>query len=380
MKKIILSAILSAAVALPATAQQTAEVDGQKVVFEPYSSLQIQGGMGYTLGEAETSELWKPAAALSWQYHFNPYFALRTGVSGWQSAGGFQTPYEADYTFNYLALNVDGMLNISNAIAGWNPKRWIDIYAFVGAFGNLAWHNKDAKELRNSKGFDLAYLWDDSRWSIGGRGGVMVDIKVAKQWSVNLEWNANGLTDHYNSKKAGNIDWYFNHMLGVTYHMGKGYKAAKKCCDRAIIDVPVSVVHDTVEVVKVVHDTICIKSEPEKIILTPEEKHIVLFFDITKSDISAEDDAKLQKLAQWCKENNTGKIQVAGYADKGTGTAKQNVYYAQRRADATAKALNEKYGIAMDQMEVTSYGDTVQPFKENAKNRCTIIDVKEILK
>ncbi len=169
-------------------------------------------------------------------------------------------------------------------------------------------------------------------------------------------------------------------MLGVTYHMGKGYKAAKKCCDRAIVDVPVSVVHDTVEVVKVVHDTICIKSEPEKIILTPEEKHIVLFFDITKSDISAEDDAKLQKLAQWCKENNTGKIQVAGYADKGTGTAKQNVYYAQRRADATAKALNEKYGIAMDQMEVTSYGDTVQPFKENNKNRCTIIDVKEILK
>jgi outer membrane protein OmpA-like peptidoglycan-associated protein len=48
------------------------------------------------------------------------------------------------------------------------------------------------------------------------------------------------------------------------------------------------------------------------------------------------------------------------------------VKYAKQRAEKVAKALQEK-GIAASRMDVSSYGDTVQPFSENDRNRCVIV-------
>ena len=49
--------------------------------------------------------------------------------------------------------------------------------------------------------------------------------------------------------------------------------------------------------------------------------------------------------------------------------------YAQKRADKIAALLKEK-GVPASQMTVKSYGDSVQPFPENDKNRCVIIEGK----
>ncbi|MBP3230188.1 MAG: OmpA family protein [Prevotella sp.] len=49
-----------------------------------------------------------------------------------------------------------------------------------------------------------------------------------------------------------------------------------------------------------------------------------------------------------------------------------NVGYAKARAEKVAKALFDK-GVAKERMIVNSYGDTVQPFEENDRNRCVIV-------
>ena len=46
--------------------------------------------------------------------------------------------------------------------------------------------------------------------------------------------------------------------------------------------------------------------------------------------------------------------------------------FSQQRADNVAKALQEK-GIPSSDITVKAYGDTVQPFAENDKNRAVII-------
>ena len=38
-----------------------------------------------------------------------------------------------------------------------------------------------------------------------------------------LEGNANITSDKYNSKKAGNADWYFNALAGLRINLGKSH-------------------------------------------------------------------------------------------------------------------------------------------------------------
>ena len=45
--------------------------------------------------------------------------------------------------------------------------------------------------------------------------------------SINIEGNANVLSDKFNSKKAGNADWQFNALIGLNIKFGKGYTETK---------------------------------------------------------------------------------------------------------------------------------------------------------
>lgn len=365
--KMILCAALAAMTAGPAAAQ---EAD----VFAPYHSVQLQGGVGHTLGEADFGDLLSPAVALSWQGHFSPLFTLRAGVTGWESKGGFDEYVCTTYQYNFLALNLDAMLNLTNLFGRWRPGKVFNLYGFVGPLANVRFHNDDAVKLsRRNPQLQMAYLWDDAHATIGGRGGLMADWRIGN-WGVSLEANANGLTDRYNSKRGGNIDWYFQGLAGVSYHFGKDHKKAP----RPATEVVERVVHDTVYVTKVVEKQLPPPPPPTPTVVTLDEYHVDLFYDIRSSKISADDDAKLQRLAAWVKQHKTGRVLVAGYADKGTGSAKVNQKYSQQRADAVVRVLTQTYGIPADQIDVEAHGDRVQPFKENARNRCVRIDVKEI--
>lgn len=362
--KMILCAALAALAAGTAAAQEAE-------VFAPYHSLQLQGGAAYTLGEAAFDDLLSPAAAISWQGHFSPRFTLRAGVTGWESKGGFDEYICTTYKFNYLALNLDAMLDLTNVFGKWRPGKVFSLYAFVGPMANLRFHNDEAIDVkRGNPQMQMDYLWDDNHITIGGRGGLLADWRIGN-WGISLEANANGLTDRYNSKRGDNIDWYFQGLAGVSYHFGKGSKKAPK----PATEVVERVVRDTVYVTRIVEKEV---PAPAPTVVTLDEYHVDLFYDIRSARISADDDAKLQRLAAWIKDHKTGRVLVAGYADRGTGTPKVNLMYSQQRADAVVRVLTETYGIPADQIDVEAHGDTVQPFKENALNRCVRIDVKEI--
>jgi outer membrane protein OmpA-like peptidoglycan-associated protein len=49
--------------------------------------------------------------------------------------------------------------------------------------------------------------------------------------------------------------------------------------------------------------------------------------------------------------------------------------YSQQRVDNVVNSLKAK-GIPASQIEAKAYGDTVQPYAENDKNRCVIIEGK----
>lgn len=358
--RIIASAIIMATTSLAGFAQDSAE----EIKFKPHWSLHIQGGVSHTLGEAEFFDLVSPAVQLGASYQFNPVFGVRLTGNGWEAKGGWVNPQQA-YKWDQATAALDLNVNLSNAIWGWNPKRLLNVNVFAGGGLNMAWSNDEANQL-NTRGHELEYLWDGTKVRPVGKFGLGLDFRVNDIISINLEGNANILSDKFNSKKADNADWHFNALVGLKINLGKTYTKVETPVEATPIipeeqDEPKPVVK---------------KEEPKPVVKKMEEKKIDVFFKISSSIISEAENAKIKELIAFLKANPNAKVQVTGYADAGTGNPRINMKYSQNRADAVVKALTEG-GIALDRITSEAKGDTVQPFAENDKNRVAICIAKE---
>ena len=75
------------------------------------------------------------------------------------------------YKWKYVAGGLDVTFNMSNLIAGWNPKRFFNFSLFVGGGANMAFSNDEAKDLA-ARGYEMAYLWDGTKFRPYFRGGA----------------------------------------------------------------------------------------------------------------------------------------------------------------------------------------------------------------
>jgi outer membrane protein OmpA-like peptidoglycan-associated protein len=340
-------------------------------------------GEQYTLGEVDFSHLatYNVQAALG--YQFNKIVGLRLAVNGWQSKGGIeiensdfgQVNFRETWKWNYIAPAVDVQFNLSNIVCNYNPKRLFNLYAFVGAGLNFAWSNDDAqdaeKALQAYLGSDthrawdgnqnMRYLWDGSKTNLFGQGGLVGDIRLSDAISLNLEVNANVLSDKYNSKKAGNADWYFNALAGVKVNLGKTYTErviAAPVPEPVAAPVPAPVVVEQPA------------PKPEPVVVEPIRRDV--FFAINSFAIADTEAQKVKDVADYLQKYPKAKVVVTGYADAGTGNDKINDRLAAQRADAVVTALRTQYGVSPERISYDSRGARVQPFAENDRNRVTI--------
>ena len=372
----IIAASLLCACAMPAMAQASyTDKDGTEYTFKKHAFLDLQGGAQYTLGEAKFGDLISPNVQLGIGYQFTPVFGMRLQANGWQSKGGWNgykatkdgTPYTADYKFKYVAPGLDFMFNLSNLFCGWNPNRVFNATAFIGGGANFAWGNDEVNELaatmKNTSAYNLEYLWDGTKVRPFGRAGIDLEFKVSKSVSIMLEGNANITTDKYNSKKAGNADWYFNALAGLRINLGKSHTKTEP-----VKEVPAP--RPVEEYVK-----------PEPKPAPVEEKKVEeirrdVFFVINSNKIRESEDAKIKEVVDYLNQYPEAKVVVTGYADAGTGNDRINDAISAKRAAAVVKALKEKYGIEESRITEDSKGARVQPFSENDKNRVSIMVAK----
>ena len=175
-----------------------------KITFKPHWFIQAQIGAAHTVGEAKFTDLISPAAALNVGYKFAPAFGARVGVSGWQAKGGWVNPQQT-YQYKYLQGNVDIMADLSTLFCGFNPKRVFNGYLFAGAGLNRGFDNDEANAL-DTRTYEMEYLWQEGKFLVAGRFGLGCDLRLNDRLSINIEANANALSDKFNSKKAGNCD------------------------------------------------------------------------------------------------------------------------------------------------------------------------------
>ena len=358
-----------------AMAQATyTDKDGNEYTFKKHAFLDLQGGAQYTLGEAKFGDLISPNVQLGIGYQFTPVFGMRLQANGWQSKGGWNgykatkdgTPYTADYKFKYVAPGLDFMFNLSNLFCGWNPNRVFNATAFIGGGANFAWGNDEVNEIaaniKDQRSYLLEYLWDGTKVRPFGRAGIDLEFKVSKSVSIMLEGNANITSDKYNSKKAGNADWYFNALAGLRINLGKSHTKAE----------PVKETPRPVEEYVKPEPKPQPKVEEKKV----EEIRRDVFFVINSNKIASNEESKIKEVVDFLNANPEAKVVVTGYADAGTGNDRINDAISAKRAAAVVKVLKEKYGIEESRITEDSKGARVQPFSENDKNRVSIMVAK----
>lgn len=357
-----------------AMAQQTTT----ETVFNPHWYVRGQIGGQYTLGEVKFGDLVSPNAQIAAGYNFTSLWGARIAVNAWQSKGGSKingTKY--DWKYNYVAPMVDATLNLTNLFGGFKANRLVDLTLFAGIGANIGFNNDEAWTANGdilaqqfpTYGEDyMQYLWDGSKARFVGRAGIDVDFNVCERVAIGLELTANTLSDKYNSKKAGNSDWYFNGLIGAKVNLGKTTKQktvpAKVQIVEKIVEKPVEKV-----VEKIVYRDRIVEKKAE-----PLRREI--FFTIRATQIVKEEMAKVEEIANYLKANPNAKVVITGHADKGTGNATINKNLSEKRAKIVADTLVKKFGIAESRISYEAKGDNEQPFAENEKNRVSICIAK----
>ncbi len=348
--------------------------------YYPHNFISVQGGAQVTLTHYDFMDLVTPQFGISFGRYFNPKVGARLHFQGYEVKGGFQESRfpglpngDADYKFKAITGDLDLLMNMSNILSPNRSSQRFNWILLAGFGVNYGWDFDEYKGIVKTmtKGNNY-YVGPDQcgtkHSSFNGRFGTQFEYNFSPKFGVNLELDANYKNDCFNLKANYDPDWQLVAMVGLTYKFGMKKKA---------ID-PVVKPYEPIENEPVVKEEpkpepVVVKEEPK-----PEPKPIVkdeplketFFYTIRESDPDPE--TTLNKIVAWCNKYPSKGISIKGYADKGTGNPRVNVGYAKARAEKVAKSLVEK-GIDRSRMTVESFGDTVQPFAENDRNRCVIV-------
>ena len=348
VKRTLAIAALAMGVSATAGAQTATTDDGLDYKPYPHMFLGVQGGAQTTFTNYDNMKLITPTTSLSFGAFFTPVVGARLHFNGWQNKGGFKdATQDFKYDYKYVTSDLDLMLNLVTLFGRKNYYP-VNLYLIGGIGLNYAWDNDDA--YANKAYMPKAYEKD--KLFHNARVGAMLDWNLHKNLSLNLEVNANSLGDRYNSKTNGKDDWQLNAQVGLAVKFGYKKKEVKEEWATRI---------DTIW-----YDDVALTPRVEDGTITWN-----VFYKIRESDFN-DPDAQLNAIGQFLKDHRECKVTIKSYADVQTGNPKINMGYSKQRSEKAVKALVDA-GVDKNIITAEYFGDTVQPFAENDKNRVSII-------
>jgi len=382
MKKIILSALAFGVLAIPAFSQEKAI---KSTSFGDNWFIQLQGGASYTISEnfkdASVKDLITPTVGVSFGKHLSPKFGLRAQATGWESKS--QYGYADDtYRHKYIQATVDGMLNITNILGGYNPDRMFNLYGFAG----ISYvHGKSKNSINlDPEANDGAGLHLAKSNMIVPRVGLQADFLVSNNVSLNLEVSGNLLEDRFNGVSTGvAYDGMLTALGGVTFHFNRGFQQVDVIDPSVIQDLNNRINEQRAAMnnkdAKISELQSALAKKPEVVVqeveTAPLEEVVmnaVVVFKLGKSDLQDNQEINIYNAARFFQDNPNMDVIVTGYADKATGNPTINQKISERRAEAVAKILIEKFGISPTRVTTQASGDKEQPFQIDAWNRVVI--------
>ena len=384
--------IAAAAVAVSASAQPRTTITANKAGDNIYVGVNAGALTGLKNQDSNNKTAFKV---------FTPEFGVRVGKN---FTTVFGLAIDANLYFNALkkgnvnrasktfvqGLDIDllGTANLMNMFAGYKGQpRKFEIIA-LGGFGWSHGFNMDDKKVNglNSKvALDFALnLGEKKAWQVYLEPGLTyalvgwADGKINKH-AQNLQYNVNRAAF---SLKAG-VNYKFGTSNGTHNFaceqlrdqaeidaLNAKINAAKADADAAKADAAAKAAK-IAELQKALND--CMNKPAPVVEKAKANLQPSVVFKQGKSVVERSQEANLEMIAKYMKNNKDAKIKISGYASP-EGSKELNQKLSEKRAEACKNILVKKYKIAADRLQTEGLGATDKLFDEVEFNRVALFN------
>ena len=404
--KMILGALAAASLlfSMNANAQENNNRDENgKVVRGAYETnkafdntfIGIAGGVNTVVPAFSNTKNWGNiglAADLNFGKWWTPAIGMRLGVHGiWDNAKVSMGVADANEQFGFYYIHGDILWNISNTIGGYKETRFWNFapYATAGMLDVSSKVNPFTKKAENNLEYAAGV-------------GLLNLVRLSNRVDLTLDLKALiGRASAYTASDSRFI-FFPSATVGVAFKLGKTNFDRHSTVTPVVIPVPF-----TTEQYNALKDKVAALEKENadlKNKVAALEKEVAplrslvngqtylyengtftavdvkagapvsIYFDLGSSKISAREKAHLEYFTNNIATADT-KVEVNGYADKATGSAKVNQALSEKRAKAVVELL-KKAGMPESNIECKANGG-VDLFNTPAyKNRVVTIEVK----
>ncbi len=298
----------------------------------------------------------------------SPYLGLRVEVNGAPVKILQETPTQInEKSIWYVGALGDLTWNISNTIAGYNPRRVVDVIPFVGA-GLMRMVEKNFEGYK-AVAFPLTT-------------GMKLNFRLTHYVDLFMQGRFTFTPGQFDGRGGHQIEPMFAATAGLTVKFGKNrftqYNPYLEQMHKQELNEMVNVMRAELDECKA---KICPEPEvqiQERIVIQEyAATSNVVKFAINSSYITPDQLLQVYLASEWIKASE-GTVNIVGYADADTGTSAYNEALGMRRAQAVADVLVNTYHVDRSRLNVMSKGSTQQLFKnDNNWNRVAVIEAAE---
>lgn len=259
-------------------------------------------------------------------------------------------------------VNIDGLLNFSHLFSKANIPL-CDFYLFLGPTVNFGTKCTEFDGTQSAQGYYIVEETNRFVGRFGATAGLGLSFNINKYVGLGLEYRAGVTPSVFGDASRGRKAEFNNRLtLRLAYTIGgkRGKDGfAKKYGRVETVEVPVEVPVEKI-VEKIVEKEVIKEVE----VANPAASSV--FFTIGRATIDQQDKVRLDQLAEAIKGGSPRAVYtVAGYADKGTGSAKTNQKLSEKRAQAVYDYLVGK-GVNPAQLKVDAKGGVENMFYNKA--------------
>jgi len=315
---------------------------------------------------------------------FSPYWGIRLRGEG-LSVNSYYPDYSFKQKNDYFNAHIDAMWNLANYCGVYSPTKLFNFTPYVG----LGWAHRfalsdNATAPQNS--FYYRPEGDFKRYSdaLSVDGGIQFGFRLSNRVNLDFDLGVVFVGDYFDriDGRHGENDNILHAMGGFTFKLGKTTFDEVEPMNFALVNE----LNNKINALRQENDLLskrpvscpeCPQCPPQQIVKN-EINYVpnVVFFRLNSSKIDANQLISVYNTAAFVKETSQ-KINVVGYADKGTGTSKYNLDLSEKRAKAVAKELTTKYNVPTEKITIQWKGSDEQPYPQNNWNRVVIMSAPQ---